>query len=97
MRLLFLAFLIITATWADVQAANTQQAAAAQQGSESAQARAIEESYREFIDTKPSSQKKKLALKTKEMITSFQATFHDSRLAPSLNGLLQEINDYLNP
>ena len=97
MRLLFLTFLMITATWAEVQASGVQQVTAAQQGSESAQARAIEESYREFIDTRPSSQKKKLALKTKEMIISFQATFHDSRLAPSLNGLLQVINDYLNP
>ncbi len=97
MRLLFLTFLMITATWAEVQASSAQQVTAAQQGSESAQARAIEESYREFIDTRPSSQKKKLALKTKEMIISFQTTFQDSRLTPSLNGLLQVINDYLNP
>ncbi len=97
MRLLFLAFLVVTTTWAEAQASNTQQSTAAQESTEVTQARQIQASYTEFIDTKPSSQKKKLALKTKEMITSFQATFHDSRLAPSLNGLLQEIDNYLNP
>lgn len=65
--------------------------------SEKEQALAIEQTYEDFINTKPSSKKRSLALQTKEAIETFEASYPDSQLIPSLLLLLEEVDFYLNP
>jgi len=99
MRVLFLSLLVITTIWAstNTETAPVQKSHLTQHDKEIALAENIKENYEAFIDTKPSSKKHDLALLTKEQIMTFQATFSDSRLKPSLLILLREISFYLNP
>lgn len=58
---------------------------------------AIEQTYKDFINTRPSSKKRALVLQTKEGIETFEASYPDSQLTPSLLMLLEEVDFYLNP
>ncbi len=99
MRIFFLALLTFTAlcSAADTMSVAAQDSTVSAPNSEKGQAVAIENLYRDFIDTKPSSKKHALAVQTKEAIETFEATFPDSELTPALLDLLQEIDVYLNP
>ncbi len=99
MRILFLSLLVITTIWASTNTKNTQvqKSHLTQNDKEMALVESIKENYEAFIDTKPSSKKHDLALLTKEQIITFQATFPNSRLKPSLLILLRELSFYLNP
>lgn len=55
----------------------------------------IAQDYKEFIDTKPSKKKKKLAIYIKDEIESFEARYETSPLLPATLKLLVEIDFYL--
>jgi len=59
-------------------------------------ARAIEVLYQDFIDTRPSTQKKQLATETKNAIETFEARYPASPLLKATLELLVEVDNYLN-
>ncbi len=99
MRILWIALFAFTLSAAEngASVADTHTSAVAAQGSERALADAIRQHYEAFIDTKPSAQKRALALKTKASIETFQAAYPDSELMPSIIRLLEEVDLYLEP
>ena len=59
-------------------------------------ARAIEILYRDFIDTRPSTQKNQLATETKNAIETFEAKYPNSPLLIPTLELLVEVDNFLN-
>lgn len=98
-RIILFAFLtVITTSAAEKAVMSTDKktnTAYVESGKE--QALAIEQTYEDFINTKPSPKKRALALQTKEEIETFEASYPDSQLIPSLRILLEEVDFYLNP
>ncbi len=98
MRLVWLILLLISAALAETKTGltNTQGAAIAQLNTEEQKVFEIRNSYEKYIDTKPSLEKQKLALRTKEAIITFEATYPDSTFIPSMLLLLKEVDYYLD-
>lgn len=99
MRLLLIALVSFTllSAGAEETSADTKQTDVSKYSAEKQLADTIRQRYEAFIDTKPSPQKKALALKTKAAIETFQASYPHSELIPSVIRLLEEVDLYLAP
>ncbi len=64
---------------------------------EEEKAEEIRKSYEAFIDTKSPSAKRFAAMQTKAQIEAFQTAFSASELQPSMQKLLDEMDNYLHP
>ena len=56
----------------------------------------IRQTYEQFIDTKPSKKKDRLALQVKADIETFEATYPNASFMPETLALLREVDIYLD-
>jgi len=96
MRALVLLTLIFVATYAQEASSQPTRAITAQHDNMLQAARLIKAHYESFIDTKPSDEKRTLALQVKNEIETFEAKYQERALVPSLTELLLEVDLYLD-
>ena len=97
MKILFMIFLSTLFLWADHTPKTSEKSSlTAHEQQIITEAKIISQHYEEFIDTRPSKQKKRLAMTLKEEIETFQALYEGSPLIQPALGLLIEVDDYLD-
>lgn len=96
MRALILLSLLFVSIYAQEATSTPPKAIIVQHVNMLQAARLIQEHYAQFIDTKPSDTKKKLAQQVKNEIETFEAEYQETALVPSMTKLLVEVDFYLD-